>query len=104
MNITTQSIRFISGSHATSIYLSRLHWHDQTTVEFIRDGWFIFGQIETFKSMAQALTYGLSVIKDKASEGLTSIHVELSSEMLSRQDILRILAESGFQTPTVSFV
>lgn len=104
MNITTQSIRFATESHTTSIYLSRFVWHDQTKVEFIRDGWFVFGQIETFESMAEALTYGLSVIKDNVNEDLTSIHVEVSSEMLARQDILKLLGESGFQTPAVNFV
>lgn len=104
VNITTQSIRFNTVSHNTSIYLSRPIWSERTTVQFIRDGWFVPGQIETFTSMEEALTFGLTVLKNKIADELMSINIEVSCEMLTGQEVVDLLGEYGIQLATVSFV
>lgn len=104
VNITTQSIRFKTASHNTSIYLSRPIWSERTTVQFIRDGWFVPGQIETFTSKDEALTYGLTVLKNKIDDEIMSINVEVSCEMLTGQEVVDLLGESGIQLTTVNFV
>lgn len=104
MNITTQSIRFRTASHSTSIYLSRPIWSEQTTVQFIRNGWFVFGHIETFKSKDEALSFGLTVLKDKIDGEATSINVEVSCEMMTGQEVVDLLEKSGIKMTTVNFI
>lgn len=104
MNITTQSIRFKTSSHNTSIYLSRPIWSERTTVQFIRDGWFVLGQIETFKSKDEALSFGLTVLKEKIDDDITSINVEVSCEMLTGHEVVDQLSKFGFQMTTVNFI
>jgi hypothetical protein len=84
--------------------LSRPIWSARVTVQFIRDGWFVLGQIETFKSKAEALSFGLTVLKDKIDDEVTSINVEVSCEMLTGQEVVDLLSKSGFQMTTVNFI
>ena len=104
MNITTQSVRFNTPSHNTSIYLSRPIWSERTTVQFIRDGWFVNIELETFDSKEDALSFGLTVIKNFISEGVTSVNIEVSSEMLTTQEVMAVLVEDGFQSTTVNLI
>ncbi|MEN8641743.1 hypothetical protein [Pseudomonas sichuanensis] len=104
MNITTQSVRFTTASHNTSIYLSRPIWSERTTVQFIRDGWFVNRRLKTFDSKEEALSFGLTVVKDTIREEVTSVNVEVSCEMLTGQEVMDVLVENGFKLMTVNFI
>lgn len=104
MNITTQSVRFNTASHNTSIYLSRPIWSERTTVQFIRDGWFVNIEIKTFDSKKEALSFGLTVIKNVILEEVTSVNIEVSCEMLTDQEVMDVLVEGGFQSATVNLI
>lgn len=101
MNITLQTICFTTANTKTSIHLSRGVDFNLTSVQYIRDGYFVNGKQDMGSSPSEAFRVGLAEIKGKIAEEITSVSVEVTSEMLRPDEVQELIEVSGLSGFTI---